>query len=63
MVQLQNSKLRALWMVGVVVLAFAVFWLPFYFTFGRIQLVNVFDDWKLSDESERQLLPIVIPIA
>ena len=63
MVKLQKSKFRALRMVGVVVLAFAVFWLPFYITFARIQLANVFDQWKLSDESERQLLPIVIPIA
>jgi hypothetical protein len=62
MVQLQTSKLRALRMVGVVAMAFAVFWLPFYITFARIQLANVFDEWKMSDESERQLLPIVIPI-
>ena len=45
---LQQSKLRALRMVAVVVGAFALAWLPLYATFTRIQLGKVFTEWQLS---------------
>ena len=61
--QLQQSKYRALWVIAVVVAAFAVTWFPFYVTFTRIQLSNAFDEWKISEELETRIFSTAIPIA
>ena len=61
--QLQQSKYRALWMIAVVVGAFAVAWLPFYIVFTRVHLSTVSNEWNISEELDKNIFPFVIPIA
>lgn len=62
--QLQQMKLRALRMIGFVVAAFALAWLPFYITFMRLKLANAFvGHWGLSDDDQINLWTTVVPIA
>ena len=60
---LQQSKLRALRMVAVVVGAFALAWLPLYATFMRMTLANAFNQWDLNSEEDINWWSTVIPIA
>lgn len=62
--QLQRMKLRALRMVGVVVTAFALAWLPIYITFMRLKMANAFAGyWGLSSDEQVNLWTTVVPIA
>ena len=61
--QLQQTKLRALRMVAIVVAAFALAWLPLYVTFMRLKLFYVFPNSMIPSETEISWLPTVIPIA
>ena len=60
--KLQQSKLRALRMVAVVVAAFAFSWLPLYFIFSRIKLANAISGWAISSELEANILSALIPL-
>ena len=61
--QLQRMKIRALRMVGFVVAAFALAWLPFYVTFMRLKLANTFAGyWGLSTDDQINLWTTVVPI-
>ena len=61
--QLHKSKLRALRVVAVVVVAFALAWLPLYATFLRLKLATSFTQFGISGELEADMLAVVIPIA
>jgi len=61
--QLQQTKLRALRMVAIVVAAFALAWLPLYATVTRLKLSSVLPNWTIPTEAEISLWSNVIPIA
>lgn len=57
-IMLQRSRLRALRMLAIVVVGFALAWLPLYVTFARLKFFA-----ESISEEEAQMWEVVIPIA